>query len=120
VPSRLAENNLRRSSFRPHRTNLTPLSRSIFEHNISPETMHKRKVSLSMLKARIDSEVKTTFHSQPPSRTPSPVPSESGSRRSSIIVPHHLGLHHHFHRPQFLDESHVFWCHSCHGDLVIL
>jgi len=99
-----------------HRTNPTPLSRSIFDHNLSPETIHKRKVSLSMLKARIDSEVKTTFHSQPPS----PVYSESGSRRSSIIGPHSIGPHHHIHHPQFLDESHIFWCHSCHGDLVIL
>jgi hypothetical protein len=24
------------------------------------------------------------------------------------------------HRPQFLDDSHVFWCHACSGDLVIL
>lgn len=113
--SRALENDLRRSSFGSHRPNPAPLSRTVFDHNISPETMHKRKVSLSMLKARIDSEVKTTTHSQPPSRALSPVQSESGSRRSSI-----LGPHHHIHRPQFLDESHVFWCHSCHDDLVIL
>jgi len=22
--------------------------------------------------------------------------------------------------PQFLDESHVFWCSSCNGDLIVL
>jgi len=108
--SRALENDLRRSSFGSHRPNPAPLSRTIFDHNISLETVHKRKVSLSMLKARIDSEVKTS-HSQPPSRALSPVYSESGSR---ISGPHHI------HRPQFLDESHVFWCHSCHEDLVIL
>ncbi|KAF8963934.1 hypothetical protein BDZ97DRAFT_1919464 [Flammula alnicola] len=111
--SRAVENDLRRSSFGSNRPNQPPpLSRTIFDHSMTPETLHKRKVSLSMLKARIESEVKVT--SQPPSRALSPVQSDGHSRTSSVAAAHHV------HRPQFLDESHVFWCHSCHGDLVIL
>ncbi|KAF9556431.1 hypothetical protein CPC08DRAFT_95314 [Agrocybe pediades] len=114
-------NDARRSSFNSHRPNNQPLSRTIFDHVMTPETMHKRKVSLSMLKARIDSENKSPM---PPSRALSPVHSENGhaharshphSRTTSVT-----GSHIHNHRPQFLDESHVFWCHSCKGDLVIL
>ena len=76
---------------------------------MSLETLHKRKVSLSMLKARIDSEVKSVS-SQPPSRALSPVYSDTD--------PHPVAPHY---RPQFLNETHdVFWCHSCNGDLVIL
>lgn len=109
MPSRPAS----RSSFGSHRpSNPPPLSRSVFDQNLSPETRHKRKVSLSMLKARIDSEVEAT--SRPPSRALSPVHSESRSNAASPLS------HHTIHRPQFLDESHVFWCHSCQGDLVIL
>lgn len=112
IPSRPASD-LGRSSFGSHRpSNPPPLSRSVFDQNLSPETRHKRKVSLSMLKARIDSEVAAT--SRPPSRALSPVHSEP---RSNPALP---PSHHTIHRPQFLDESHVFWCHSCQGDLVIL
>ncbi|KAJ6520274.1 hypothetical protein C8R45DRAFT_1058402 [Mycena sanguinolenta] len=104
------------------RTNLgaPPLVRSVFDQNLTPETRHKRKVSLSMLKARIDSEVAAhalAQNSRPPSRALSPVQSADGPDRptsppSRAPAP--------FHRPQFLDDSHVFWCHSCRGDLVIL
>uniref|UniRef100_A0A8H8CPA8 Uncharacterized protein n=1 Tax=Psilocybe cubensis TaxID=181762 RepID=A0A8H8CPA8_PSICU len=110
--SRSLENDVRRSSLHSHRGNQPPLARTIFDHAMTPETRHKRKVSLSMLKARIESEAKPI--SQPASRALSPVHSEGHSRPSSVAsVPH-------IHRPQFLDESHVFWCHSCQGDLVIL
>ena len=108
--SRGAEADLRRASFVSSRH--TPLARSMFDTSLTPEQIHKRKVSLSMLKARIESE---TAPSEPPSRALSPVLSEPHSRPASAA---------HFHtqhrRPQFLDESHVFWCHSCQGDLVIL
>jgi myosin protein heavy chain len=110
--SRALESDSRRISLGSHRSRPPPLSRSVFDHAMSPETLHKRKVSLSMLKARIDSEVKTA-PSQPPSRALSPVHSDTHSHPSSLVTPH-------LHRPQFLDETHVFWCHSCHGDLVIL
>jgi myosin protein heavy chain len=84
-----------------------PLARAVFDQNLTAETRHKRKVSLSMLKARIDSELAA--------RPLSPVHS----------VDSHEGHDAHSeqgqrHRPQFLDDSHVFWCHACRGDLVIL
>ncbi|KAF9451367.1 hypothetical protein P691DRAFT_787200 [Macrolepiota fuliginosa MF-IS2] len=93
------------------------LSRSIFDQNLTPETRHKRKVSLSMLKARIESEV--AVNTGPPSRALSPVPSQTGSESPSqteFTHSHMKGPH----RPQFLDESHVFWCSSCTGELVVL
>ena len=108
--SRAAESN-RRISVGSRKSGPPPLSRSVFDHAMSPETLHKRKVSLSMLKARIESEVKPTL-SQPPSRALSPVHSDTHSQPSTLTA--------HIHRPQFLDETHVFWCHSCRGDLVIL
>ena len=100
--------------------------KSTFE-TLSPETKHKRRVSLGMLKARIDSELASSVKSsQPPSRALTPLPeselakSNGGSSSSSVMEPsepHHIRG---FKRHQFLDESHVFWCQSCHGDLVIL
>ena len=113
APSRPASRNeaeLRRSSFSSHRSHVaSPLSRVVLDQELSPETMHKRKVSLSMLKARMESEMTV----QPPSRALSPVYSLPGSSRPvSPVIGHR--------RPQFLDDSHVFWCSSCRGDLVIL
>jgi len=101
--------------------------KSTFE-TLSPETKHKRRVSLGMLKARIDSEVASSVKlSHPPSRALTPLPelelmkTNGGSSSSSSVMepsePHHIRG---FKRHQFLDESHVFWCQSCHGDLVIL
>jgi hypothetical protein len=98
------------------------LSRSIFDQNLTPETRHKRKVSLNMLKARIESEVAGIG---PPSRALSPVDSQPDLDASSQAEPsHHHHQHHHMkgshRRPQFLDESHIFWCSSCSGELVVL
>lgn len=100
--------------------------KSTFE-TLSPETKHKRRVSLGMLKARIDGELATSVKtSQPPSRALTPLPESelmktNGASSSSSVMepsePHHIRG---FKRHQFLDESHVFWCQSCHGDLVIL
>lgn len=122
IPSRpSSRNDLRRTSIGSHRPSQlgVPLVRSILDQNLTPETRHKRMVSLSMLKARIDSEAAAASH--PPSRAITPVPHlptvvEPTSRPASP-QDHHR---HHHRRPQFLDESHVFWCHSCRGDLVIL
>ncbi|KAF9531841.1 hypothetical protein CPB83DRAFT_867745 [Crepidotus variabilis] len=111
-----SQNELRRSSFGHNRPNLpSPLARTVFDQAMTPKTMHKRKVSLSMLKARMNSESKVVG-SQSSSRAMSPVLSEGSNSRPSSA----LGHRHHAHRSQFLDESHVFWCHSCSGDLVIL
>jgi hypothetical protein len=125
-----SQSDLRRSSFgshRPTKSNLAPLSRSMFDQNMSAETRHKRLVSLSMLKARIDSEVEVTSRSRPSSRASSvralsPVLSLPGSNPPLGSPQSHTHPHtdHPVHRPQFLDDSHVFWCHACSGDLVIL
>ncbi|KAJ3905830.1 hypothetical protein F5879DRAFT_1009145 [Lentinula edodes] len=101
-----------------HSLKPSALARSAIEHNLSPETRHKRRTSLTMLKARIDSElVAASAHSQANSRALSPVQSESSlggtSNAGSNYSRHKL-------RPQFMDDSHVFWCSSCRGDLVIL
>ncbi|KAK7058632.1 hypothetical protein VNI00_002268 [Paramarasmius palmivorus] len=100
----------------------------VYEQTLSPETRHKRKVSLSMLKARIDSELAAASGSN--SRSLSPVPSVGSSNEDSLPsrskpanilgLKAALNAHHHRARPQFLDDSHVFWCSSCRGDLVIL
>lgn len=107
---------------RPSQPRQPPLSRTVFDQVISAETMHKRKVSLSMLKARIDSEIKAanSMSPQPPSRTLSPVQSSGGHSQHSHSRSGSGTMMAHTRRPQFLDESHVFWCASCTGDLVIL
>lgn len=131
--SRNHSDDLRRASFARKTSNPLvsppPLpSQSIFGQNLSAETRHKRKVSLSMLKARIDSEVAAaaTTTSHPPSRAISPSLSLKDTSKTGILVAHSHGSdggHDHspsFKHPQFLDESHIFWCHSCRGELVVL
>jgi chromosome segregation ATPase len=100
-----------------------PPSRSVFDHGLPAETRHKRRVSLSMLKARIDSEIAAASSGgHPSSGTLSPDP----HKRESSVLPTVLEPHAELEWPQavkrlrFLDESHIFWCTSCHGDLVIL
>jgi len=106
-------NDSSRLSSGAHRPSLpSPLARTVFDEAMTPETFHKRKVSLSMLKARMESEAKVQI-GQPSSRALSPVQSNGKPSRPSSVVGHN-------HRPQFLDETHVFWCHACSGDLVIL
>lgn len=90
--------------------NLPPLPRSVFDVGLTPETRHKRQVSLSMLKARIDSELAASnSHSRmlTPTlgkRKPSGLPTvhEPRSQRSSML------------------DDHIFWCNSCKADLIIL
>lgn len=107
---------LRRQSFGTHRpSNLSVQPVSDFD-GLSPETRHKRRVSLGMLKARIDSETKaSTSRNLSPVVKHSPLPTvvEPAYSPSPLNSP---SLRH----SQFLDESHVFWCHSCQGDLVVL
>ncbi|KAI0304622.1 hypothetical protein BC826DRAFT_1100435 [Russula brevipes] len=95
-----------------------------FGANLSPETRHKRKVSLGMLKARIDSEMAAAaaaVGSIPPSRAASPLNASAAERASPRLEPHATNSIQASHkRPQFLDESHIFWCHSCRGELVVL
>lgn len=114
---------LRRASFSSVRSGglnrpTSPLSS--FE-GLTAETRHRRRVSLGMLKARIDSEA-AAARSHPPSRQspaqkvnalPTVVEPSSGPGTPRAGSPQQR-------KTQFLDDSHVFWCHSCRGDLVIL
>ena len=101
---------------------------SAFGANLSPETRHKRKVSLGMLKARIDSEMAAAvIPSVPASRATMPLLHHHVSaaadlnKSSPLLDPHASNDAHGLHkRSQFLDESHIFWCHSCRGELVVL
>ena len=122
---------LRRASFNSHRPSGTspPATLSAFE-GLSPEARHKRKVSLSMLKARIDSEV--AHQTRPASRSSkshaSPLAKPAGlpaviepvSESQPPTPPAHTQHAHPAKRPVFMDESHIFWCHACQGDLVVL
>jgi len=126
-PSSRAQNHsddLRRKSLTQRRgsNNGIPLGAAYpaFGVNLSPETRHKRKVSLGMLKARIDSEM-AAAGSTPPSRAASPLHVVGAERASPGLEPHAANSLQNSHkRPQFLDESHIFWCHSCRGELVVL
>lgn len=130
-PSSRARNHpddLRRASLTQRRgsNNVPPLNNthSTFGANLSAETRHKRKVSLGMLKARIDSEMAAA--AVPPSRAASPPHAgdtdRDTDRASPPLDPHAIihSIHNAHKRPQFLDESHIFWCHSCRGELVVL
>lgn len=111
---------LRRTSFGSQRSGSLPLlPPSIrIDENLPPATRHQRHVSLAMLHARMASEAETAtaaafrVHGSP--RTVPPTIEEQPSRSSldSSVPP--------YKRPQFLDESHVFWCASCKGDLIVL
>jgi chromosome segregation ATPase len=138
-PSSRARNNsedLRRTSLTQQRrgsgnnNNSFPLAAAhpAFGTSLSPETRHKRKVSLGMLKARIDSEMMAAAAGPvPPSRVGSPLHAEVAVRGSPLpprMDPQHAtatnSVQNSHKRPQFLDESHIFCCHSCRGELVVL
>ena len=123
---------LRRASFDTHRPGgiSPPATLSAFE-GLSPEAKHKRKVSLSMLKARIESEVAASSHmprpgmKHPHAHSHSPhgkavgLPAVIEPPSQPATPPPHTHLANPK-RPVFMDESHIFWCHSCQGDLVVL
>ena len=147
------------SSSRPHTPSLLRpriVARPVYDQNLSAETRHKRKVSLSMLKARIESERAAVQHASSSSALGSPRSSlvrglsnmaiaeadesvekdgggqtprtGSDNRPRSVTSDTHsqsrsnldLFIGKGKHAAHFLDESHVFWCHSCRGDLVVL
>ncbi|KAL4070562.1 hypothetical protein J3A83DRAFT_4095063 [Scleroderma citrinum] len=108
-----ASSGLRRASFGKQSGLVPPSTRSVFDVGLSPETRHKRQVSLSMLKARIESEAAANGHT---SRVLSPVLQAHELSLSSVEEVSAA----HPRRPQFMDELHIFWCRSCRGDLVIL
>jgi uncharacterized coiled-coil protein SlyX len=68
------------------------------DYSMSPEMQAKRRDALRLLQARMESEKSTA----------PAAPTYGADGRVAPI------------RPQFLDETHIFWCHSCRGDLVIL
>ncbi|CAG8641193.1 6163_t:CDS:10, partial [Acaulospora colombiana] len=144
---------LRRTS-RPHQVTPTFQSPALshkdlpletpLDSALPPDVRHKRKISLSMLRARIDGEAALSHSAGGLGASPRPSlarnlssslhpmqeeeteteadekmplkadPGPSGSS-SHIVVPRIERR-----RPQFLDDSHVFWCSCCRGDLVVL
>ncbi|KAH9968694.1 hypothetical protein BC827DRAFT_1257715 [Russula dissimulans] len=120
---------LRRTSLTQRRGSTNSLSNNMplpaahpaFGANLSPETRHKRKVSLGMLKARIDSEMMAAAGSILPSRAASLLHAAGVEKASPRLEPHAAnGIQNSPSRPQFLDDSHIFWCHACRGELVVL
>jgi myosin protein heavy chain len=113
---------------------------TVLDSALPPDVRHKRKISLSMLRARIDGEAALSHASGASPRPPRPRrlsstlgtmaeesseadldekaplrrdPGPSGSSSMPSKRPERQ-------RPQFLDDSHVFWCSCCRGDLVVL
>jgi chromosome segregation ATPase len=120
--SRLNHSDSRRPSLTAaHRSShsLAPPPRSALDYNMSPETRHKRQVSLNMLKARMDSEAAAAAASRPSSRAISPMPPGKPGSGLGAVTEADNEQHHSFRRPQFTNES-FFWCSSCNGDLLIL
>lgn len=109
---------LRRSSFASQRSNglsrLTPSA--IIDEGLPPATRHQRHISLAMLQARMFSEaeaasVHASATKSSKSATTGPGHSHTTSVDSSVLS---------LRWPEFLDESHVFWCATCKGDLIVL
>jgi chromosome segregation ATPase len=87
------------------------LPANTIDEGLAPEQRHKRRVSLHMLKARIEGESRPLV-----SRGGSSLePTKEEGRRSDVETPKTAPR-----RPQFMDENHVFWCSCCRGDLVVL
>ncbi|KIJ24400.1 hypothetical protein M422DRAFT_274842 [Sphaerobolus stellatus SS14] len=109
------------NSVRPHTKVLA--SRPVYEDNLSAETRHKRRVSLSMLKARIESE-RAVMAATLRSPALSQIPIEEGEEGASTPKSEHSLVHLHDgfvrRQPDVFDDMHVFWCHLCKGDLVVL
>ena len=98
------------------KTNGHPYSATLpantIDEGLAPEQRHKRRVSLHMLKARIEGELiprssRGLSHLEPTK--------EEGVQQSDVGRPKTAPR-----RPQFMDENHVFWCSCCRGDLVVL
>ncbi|KAF8516098.1 hypothetical protein JB92DRAFT_3095731 [Gautieria morchelliformis] len=127
-PSFPAEDSRRHSlsSTRPHtpsslRSLIVP--RAVYDENLSAATRHKRKIHglSSMAIAEADESLEMHRGERTPrkgsdARSPSVLSEANSQPQSNLELVGGKGK-----RPaQFLDESHVFWCHSCRGDLVVL
>lgn len=112
--SRRASDDLRRPSFTSNRSDSIgrlQSSKSI-DQGLPLATRHQRHVSLAMLQARMFSEAEAaSLHLASKSGSPTHGQASFASVSSSTYQ---------LRRPQFLDESHVFWCASCKGDLIVL
>lgn len=109
--SRANGDELRRATMARRQSGFAGPPRASLDYSLSPETRHKRKISLNMLKARMDSEMAVATSSL--SRSASPAFHAHASRMP--LAAEVQAKHSHF-----LDESNIFWCHTCKGDLVIL
>lgn len=117
--SRAHGDDLRRATMTRRSGLATAPARTSLDYSLSPETRHKRRISLNMLKARMDSERAAAAAHAPPSRAATPAPRVHGSRMPAVAESEaHGGAP--VKRSHFLDESNIFWCHTCRGDLVIL
>ena len=101
---------------------------------LPPDIRHKRKISLGMLRARIHSETNGSLHSSPRPLAARRLSSNLGIMQeegaSETEVDDSMPAHStttppptkriERPRPQFLDDSHVFWCSCCRGELVVL
>jgi chromosome segregation ATPase len=89
------------------------------DSSLPADVMHKRKISLSMLKARIESELSVRVTS-PNGHTPRMGMGQLVEEDEEDGHVHSHGKKGHRPQPQFGDELHVFCCASCQGDLVVL
>lgn len=108
---------MHRSSFASQRSDTTtryPPS-ALIDQNLPSAIRHQRHVSLAMLQARMFSEAEAAT-----------LQAATSKSQSSTHSGHHIAnsldstLSFQLHWPQFLDESHVFWCANCKGDLIVL
>ncbi|OCB85561.1 hypothetical protein A7U60_g7208 [Sanghuangporus baumii] len=108
---------LRRSSFASQRSNnLSRLPPSaIIDEGLPPATRHRRHISLAMLQARMYSEAEAAS-SHAATKSSKTAASGPGHSHTPSVDSSVLSLR----WPQFLDESHVFWCATCKGDLIVL
>ncbi|KAI0720169.1 hypothetical protein C8Q72DRAFT_862434 [Fomitopsis betulina] len=68
-----------------------------------------------MLKARIESEVAASAKLASPIVRSAGLPTVAELGSPQAVQQHAVPR-----KPQFMDDSHIFWCHCCQGDLVIL
>ncbi|KAF8604026.1 hypothetical protein BDV93DRAFT_472434 [Ceratobasidium sp. AG-I] len=93
----------------------TPANRlSVLDASLTPETRHKRAVSLNMLRARIISEMASGASGVSPNIRLASVGEEQSSVRHSFDGPSNNLVN------GADDEAHVFWCSACEGELVVL
>lgn len=117
-PSARRSDDLRRTSFASQRSNDTPRlpPSALIDETLPPATRHQRHISLAMLQARMYSEAEAATINAAASKTSKSSATGHGHSAASSMDSSVLSLR----WPQFLDESHVFWCATCKGDLIVL